>query len=222
MEAATVEHPWRALGAVLMVLGAYNVARSTLLDDGVHLLANVTVAAAIVVIAAFAGVGAADLGLARSTMSTGLRWGVVAAAVISAVVVAAGAIPATRSGFEDPRVLIGGGELLWRALVVIPLGTVIAEELVFRGVVMGLLLTTLPAGRAVVISAVMFGVWHVVPARLDGGSWGLVATTLAATSAAGVGFGWLRLRSRSLLAPIGAHLATNSTTLVVAWWWFGR
>lgn len=41
--------------------------------------------------------------------------------------------------------------------------------------------------------------------------------TFLATTAAGVGFEWLRRRSGSLAAPALAHLATNSVTFAVAW-----
>ena len=40
---------------------------------------------------------------------------------------------------------------------------------------------------------------------------------VAATFAAGLAFAWLRLRSRSLLAPVLAHAATNGLGLAVAW-----
>jgi membrane protease YdiL (CAAX protease family) len=40
---------------------------------------------------------------------------------------------------------------------------------------------------------------------------------VALTFAAGLAFGWLRLRSQSLLAPMLAHIATNSVAFVVAW-----
>ncbi len=41
--------------------------------------------------------------------------------------------------------------------------------------------------------------------------------SIAGTSIAGVGFAWLRLRSGSLLAPVLAHIATNSFSIVTAW-----
>jgi membrane protease YdiL (CAAX protease family) len=37
------------------------------------------------------------------------------------------------------------------------------------------------------------------------------------TSVAGVVFSWLRLRSRSLVACVIAHFATNGVALAVAW-----
>ena len=38
--------------------------------------------------------------------------------------------------------------MVWRALVVIPIGTVLVEELLFRGVLLGLLQRIASAGRA--------------------------------------------------------------------------
>lgn len=44
-----------------------------------------------------------------------------------------------------------------------------------------------------------------------------IVGTVAATTAAGVGFAWLRLRSGSLLALILILIATNSLAFAVAW-----
>ena len=45
----------------------------------------------------------------------------------------------------------------------------------------------------------------------------LVLGSIAVTFVAGLIFCWLRLRSRSLIAPIMAHVATNGLALTVAW-----
>lgn len=110
--------------------------------------------------------------------------------------------------------------------VVIPSGTVLVEELVFRGVVLGLLRRLASPWGAVAWASVVFGLWHVVPAwraqadnaLLGQTSRGLtVLGTFLATAAAGVFFCWLRQRSGSLAAPALAHVGTNSIPLVVAW-----
>ena len=75
----------------------------------------------------------------------------------------------------------------------------------------------------------MFGVWHVLPTLEslaanppDDGDHsaahkiGVVAGTVAATTAAGVGFSLLRLRSRSVLAPVIVHAAINSSAFIAA------
>jgi membrane protease YdiL (CAAX protease family) len=50
-----------------------------------------------------------------------------------------------------------------------------------------------------------------------GGEILLVLGAIAVTSVAGLVFCWLRLRSKSLIAPIMAHAATNGLALTVAW-----
>ena len=45
----------------------------------------------------------------------------------------------------------------------------------------------------------------------------MVLVAVAVTSIAGLAFCWLRLRSRSLIAPIMAHIATNGLALTVVW-----
>ena len=45
----------------------------------------------------------------------------------------------------------------------IPLETALAEEIIFRGVLLGLGLRTRPRLGAVVSSSIWFGLWHVYP-----------------------------------------------------------
>ena len=126
---------------------------------------------------------------------------------------------------------MSGPRLVFEIAVPILLLTVIPEEFAFRGVL-------LAAGRgiwsdrgAALATSVLFGLWHISPTlntmnqnhQLDdattstGGTILLVCGTVLATFVAGLVFCWLRLRSRSLVAPIIAHLATNGVALVVAW-----
>ena len=46
---------------------------------------------------------------------------------------------------------------------------------------------------------------------------GAVIGTVLATAHAGIVLCWLRIGSGSLLAPVLAHIATNSVTFVLAW-----
>ena len=71
--------------------------------------------------------------------------------------------------------------------------------------------------------------WHVLPtlhtmpdnravaAASTGGQVLAVLGAVAVTFVAGLVFCWLRLRSRSLIAPVMAHVATNGLALTVAW-----
>ncbi|MET0147296.1 MAG: CPBP family intramembrane glutamic endopeptidase [Ilumatobacteraceae bacterium] len=213
------------------MIAAGNVVRSTVLSSAMDLPFNVALAGGVVAIASAAGLGTEELGLARRHFASGARWGGAAFASVTAVVVGAAAVPATSGLFDDDRADIGIGELVVDVVLRIPVGTVLVEEVVFRGAILGLLCRLTSVRRAVLGSSLMFGVWHALPAwtskddnsnvavvadSAHGGVLVVVGTVLA-TTVAGVVFCWLRRRSGSLLAPILAHLATNIVPLVAAW-----
>lgn len=211
-----------ALAAVLVVLVVANVARSTVVPSGLHLGFNLATAGVVAAIGAWAQLSRAELGLDRSTFGAGLRLGLVVFGIVLAAVALAAVVPALRGAFEDDRARVDAATMALRVLVVIPIGTVVVEELIFRGVLHGLLTRLTTATGALVVGALVFGLWHVFPAwrGADGSTLsrlGVAAGTLAATSAAGVGFIWLRTRSGSLVAPALAHLATNSLAYAAAW-----
>ena len=162
-----------------------------------------------------------ELGLGRDEVPSGLRWGVLAAAVVGAVIVLL--VVVSRSQFEQSSVAHDSTAARFlEPLVFIPLGTVVFEEVIFRGVLLGMLLRWATRRSAIVVSAVVFGLWHLPPAlrdaRGDGfaGGLGVVIATIAFTTLAGVLFVWLRLRSGSLIAPVCAHIASNSFAYAAA------
>lgn len=206
----------RALAGIVAGLAAANVARSTVVDPDAHFALNVSLGAGALAAGLVAGLDRDELGLGEGWAARGWRWGGPVLAVVAGGAVVAGLLPVTAPLLEDTRGDIGAGELLLRTLVVIPIGTVLVEEVAFRGVLLGLARRLLSPARAAALVAGLFGLWHVVPAwRADGAA--VAAGTFVATTAAGVGFGWLRTRSDSLLAPVLAHVATNSGALLGAW-----
>jgi membrane protease YdiL (CAAX protease family) len=151
-----------------------------------------------------------------------------AAALTAAVVVGIGVLVPTFHGlFDDSRVEdMTLGLLTYRALVRIPLGTALLEEFAFRGVLFGAWQRIARLRWAALGSSIVFGLWHIRPSieLLDAnrvatstpGRIGVVAAAVAATTLAGLVFCWLRVRSRSLVAPYLAHTAVNSFALVGA------
>jgi membrane protease YdiL (CAAX protease family) len=158
-----------------------------------------------------------ELGFTRAKAGSGLRWGLLAMLVLAVVIAVAVAIPATRSFFENDDVRADSGLAhILEPLIGIPLTTVLFEEILFRGVLLGVLLRFTTQVRAVLIGAIAFGLWHIPPALSDANgesaiaALGVVLGTIAFTTVAGAIFCWLRLRSGSLLAPILAHIGSNS------------
>ena len=218
----------RAVGLVLAVLAAALVVDRAV--GGAHLAVGLGLAACLLAVARAAGLTAAELGLARSAWPAGLRWGGAAAALVGAAYAVAYLLVPVRQALPDGEGGLGRAAL-WTVLVVIPLGTVLPEELAFRGLLLALLGRRYGLLAGVLLSSGLFGLWHVVPS-LGGGTANAtmasvvgadaagavvrVAVTVVSTSVAGVVLCWLRLRSGSLLAPIVAHWTVNGLGVIVA------
>ena len=212
-------------GSSVAVLVAFNLARSHGLLGPAPVSAAI-LTAAMVLIAWATGATLDDLGLRRENVPSGLRYGGAAFALVLAVLVLGAVIPATNSSLHDSRAAISGGHVIYNLVVTIFLCTVIPEELAFRGVLLSSARRLWGTGWAVVVTSLLFGAWHITTTlhtRSDNQSVRhtspalVVLGAVAATASAGVIFCWLRLRSKSLVAPALAHLATNGLALVVAW-----
>ncbi|MGQ0678595.1 MAG: lysostaphin resistance A-like protein [Actinomycetota bacterium] len=126
----------------------------------------------------------------------------------------------------DPRFAgLSRRDALFAVLVKIPLGTAVVEEVLFRGVLLGLLA---PRGttQAVAFSSAVFGLWHVMPTinRVRAGNprasaancVRVVAAAVLLSTAAGVSFALLRMESGNLGVPVGFHAAINSGGALLA------
>jgi membrane protease YdiL (CAAX protease family) len=188
-------------------------------------------AVVLVVIARLSGASLADLGLRRADAGAGSRYGGTASGVVLVALLLAAAVPVTRNLLYDQRAQIAGGQLIHEIAVSIVLSTAVPEEFAFRGVLLGSAVSLWGARQANVITSALFGLWHIQPTAAtmsdNPGVRGLAATAagrlvvvlgaVVVTFVAGLVFGWLRLRSRSLLASVLAHAATNGLGLAVAW-----
>jgi uncharacterized protein len=222
----------RAELAAAVALLTWNTAINRVVPSPAYVPANLAAAALALTAARQAKVPAADLGLDPARAGRGLRVGLAAAGPVVALVAAGAALPATRRWFRDDRRATSGGtgHALYHTLVRIPLGTAVAEETIFRGALLGLLLQRHPRARATAVSAALFGCWHVLP-TLDtlalnpvgeavgagpARTGGAVLAAAAVTAAAGLGFSWLRFRGDSVLAPVVVHAALNSSAFAAA------
>lgn len=221
-----------AFALVLALTAAANVLAHAV-PRPIYVPVNLAVAGAAVLLALGPGrCTLADLGLARRDLGSGLRWGGVVAALVAAVLAMGALLPSTRPWFADRRVNADATWLvLYTTVVRIPLGTVVLEEALFRGVLLGMALRRWSPWRATAFASVLFGLWHVLPASGlaanpataglatsgAGGRAATVAVAVASTALIGAAWCWLRLRARSLLAPALVHLASNSLGYLVAW-----
>ena len=211
-----------ALFAAVTLLAVSNVVSNRIWPQG-YLVWNLGMTAVLLTVARLGGLTWADLGLPGVRLRRGLVIGALAAAAVAAVYAVAVALPATRTAFVNGRDAVPLAAVLFVALVRIPLGTVVLEELAFRGV-----LPALVGGgwwRATLVSSGLFGLWHVLPsmgssAAVSGalGPAGAVVGTVLFTAAAGVVFRAWQRWSGHLVTPMLLHAATNSLGALVAWW----
>ncbi len=196
---------------------------------GIGLIAGPAVAVVLVGLARRMGLTWHDLGLSRHTWRTGAVYGGIALLVVGAVYAIGALLPLTSAMFLDVRYDIAIGSALFVALVIIPIKTVLLEEIAFRGVLFGLFRHPLGAAWAAGVSSALFGLWHILPAlglgnqntALDaaagpGSQVLVVGGVVAFTALAGVVFAELRRRSGSILASAGLHWATNGLGVLLS------
>lgn len=231
--------PGVAAAVVVAILACVNV-----VDDKVphaSLVVGPVCAATLIALARLAGLSWQDLGLGAGTWRRGLTWAAAEIGAVAVVFAVGAALPLTRNAFHDSRYAhLGLGGTLLTAFVLIPVGTVLLEEVAFRGVLWGLLRSARGTAAATIGSSVLFGFWHVLPSlslSTDNAAIGeavgkgqsgeviSVLSTVVFTGLSGVLFCELRRRSGSLLAPAGLHWATNALGVLAAaavWAWGTR
>ena len=188
---------------------------------------NACATGAVLAAAAASGLTDADIGIGPGSWRlgrAGMRW--VGAAATGWLLIAA--VPATRPVLADKRSAgLDGRGVAYQAAIRIPIGTVLWEEVAFRGVLQASLRRVMPAPAAIATTSGVFGLWHVRPTwqalrtnDLIGDRWHAVAGVaggVAVMAAGGALLSWLRERSGGLAAPIALHLVTNSGAAVAAW-----
>jgi membrane protease YdiL (CAAX protease family) len=153
--------------------------------------------------------------VAGVAVPAGAWWPGVAAAAAVLVAIALAGVVAPRM-FADQRMAgVDARGMAWRALVRIPLGTVVLEEVAFRAVLPGLLTP--------VAAAALFGLWHIAPTAKTLEVNGLrrhrasaVAGAVVVTAVVGLVLWQLRLATGGLAAPALVHVAANSGATVAA------
>jgi membrane protease YdiL (CAAX protease family) len=152
--------------ALVLVLSAWNNVVVTRLPGypGSYVVANVAAAGALLAAARVSRLSWEDLGLARRRLPAGLSWGGASFALVACGYAVALAVPGLRPLLTDARVAgLDGGELAYQVLVRIPLGTVLWEEVAFRGVLLAALSRLVSVRAATAASAAVFGIWPIRP-----------------------------------------------------------
>jgi hypothetical protein len=176
------------------------------------------------------GLGWAELGMGREHWRSGARYALAAVGLVLTVIVIGALLPWTRPMFLNNHYATLSGALV-ASMVIIPLQTVIPEELAFRGVLHGALDRAWGVRGVAAAGSLLFGLWHIASSLgltsgnvgftriFGGGAFGMLAgivLAVLATAAAGFVFTWLRRRSGSLIAPIALHWSLNGMGALAA------
>lgn len=173
------------------------------------------------------GLTSADLGFGPGSWRLG-RAGTAWVSAVAAGWLLIAAVPATRPVLSDKRsARLDGRGVAYQAAVRIPVGTVLWEEVAFRGVLQASLRRVLPPPAAIAVTSGVFGLWHIRPTWQALRTNGLandrrqaiarVSAVCAGMAAGGALLSCLRERSGGLAAPIALHLVTNSGAALAAW-----
>ncbi len=224
--------PIRAWGLALVLgLSLYNNLAS-FIPQGAHnqLYVPVNLAATAILLAGsrYIGLTWGDLGFRPPSIRRALGWGITLGLIIGSPILLAAVVP---DGLrQDSEFMAQGaraaGALPFVALVRIPLGTALFEEVAFRGALYGTWHRIRGLRGAVIVSSLIFGIWHIGPTyrMLQGGAafenpWLLglgVTGGVLATVVGGLFFAWIRHRTASVYAPILTHWMINALGALAA------
>jgi uncharacterized protein len=214
--------------AAVAILGVSNVLLNRT-SRALQAPAALAASALLVLLARRSGATDSQLGIDRESLPRGIQAGLAAGIPIAAVSALGGYLPKTARFFRDERTVhVGALGAAHEVLVRIPLATAAAEELMFRGALEAILAQRRSRAETVLISAVLFGAWHILPAlshpgteRVHSGSKArqvlAVGSICVVTGAGALALSWLRERSGSIAAPTIVHFAANSGGFLGAW-----
>ncbi len=149
------------LGAAALTLG-FGAFAHAVLPERARDTVGAGAAVGLAALAHTLGADARDLGVDRRDLGSGLRVGAAAASAVVAATALARALDRGGTAFRDARVTdASNAQAAVHLLVRIPLATALIEELVFRGVILGLGARTADRRRALLVSSAAFGLWHI-------------------------------------------------------------
>ena len=223
---------WPPVGVVLLLV-LINIVNNRVAPQTHYLLWSFGGSVLLLAVGLLDGNSWTDMGLGWRYLLSGVIWAAAAIGLITAVYVVGSLFRRTRAAFHDERMgEMSGGRLMFQALVEVPFGTVLFEEIAFRGVLFAMLARRYGLVWAIVGSALLFGLWHILPSIGtheqnpalgsvvgEGRKGNILAVLLSVltTALAGVLFAGLRVFSGSVLAPMGFHWATNGLGYAFSW-----
>jgi len=221
-----------ALAGCVVLLGVTATLVGTVIPGWAYPLMNTAVAVALIAIARIGGATMQAIGLTVGRRT--LLAAAIGLMAVTAVLATGWTLPGIRQVFiTSPAASSTGTDLLWAMLVRVPFGTVLLEEVAFRGVLPALMGADGRRWmwRPVLGASVLFGLFHLFPALHQGRCDALaghslfcpagpiLGTAAVMITAMGLGVALCAVRhiGGGLLAPFTVHTAANSAGYLLAW-----
>lgn len=212
---------------LIVLILLYGTVLTRLVPQKYHIYLNIFIALVAIFLGLAFGLDFTKMGVSLTQILPGIFVAIAASIIITVSTLLISAIPPLRRFFIGENLASASGKLIaFETAIRIPLGTALIEEVLFRGVLLGLMLNYHGTLFALILSSLVFGLWHIFPtinqleqndaaAALFGKKRahqaGSIAVIVVVTFLAGLLFGWLRIISNSILAPWIVHWSINAS-----------
>lgn len=207
---------------------SYGFVLSKYIPRSWHAAAN-SIAAIVSISAAWLmGLSLNSLGLSPSSVIKGSIIGLAASLLIIGSALLLASLPFLRSYFLSQHSILKSRTslIVYETVIRIPLVTALFEEVIFRAFLLGVFMLYMPTAWAIVLSSVVFGLWHISPSinsmnenhyksiKSKDSSRLYIGANVLFTTLAGIGFCLLRIMSGSIAAPWLVHWSINAGGVV--------
>lgn len=112
-------------------------------------------------------------------------------------------LPMNEFWVETFTSMLGGETGLWKSILAVAIAAPIVEEILFRGIILRGFLQHYSTRKAILVSALLFGLFHLNPWQFFG------------AFVAGIVTAWWFVKTRSLVMPIFIHVLYNSMSYIL-------
>lgn len=224
----------------IAVIALYSLFITRIVPKKYYSFSNILIALGAIAYALSIGLSTAQLGLSLDLLKKGLALGTLLSLPIIIIILLLASQKSLRKHFgatpeKNYNLRFFAHELFFR----IPFGTAFSEEVIFRCVLLAILLSNHPRPTAIIVSSLLFGLWHIFPTLHTAKNRDpliemmddtrkrntvAVITSVLATTVAGFIFTLITIKAGSFVASWLVHctingFATAGGYLVV---WYGR
>lgn len=224
----------------ITLVALYSIFITHIVPKKYYSFSNILIAFGAIIYALSIGLTVTQLGLSVVQLKNGILFGVLLSLPIIVIIMALTSQKNLRKHFsaapgKNYNVRVFSYEFFFR----IPFGTAFSEEVIFRSVLLAILISNHSNQTAVIISSLVFGLWHIFPTLHTAKSHDpliemmdntrrrntiAVVTSVLATTAAGIIFALITIKAGSFTASWLVHCTINGFTTLAGYFivWYNH